>query len=262
MPKAAVNGIEVYYEDRGTGDPLMMIIGLSGAGRGWGPQIPLFSEEYRTLIPDHRGAGRTTAPPDGYTIEQLASDMAEVLRSLNTGPAHIMGSSTGGAIGQVLALDHPDVVRSLVLVSTWAKADAYFHRCFSVRKQILNELGREAYTKASSTFLWSARYIREHPEDLHRWEQAVLSAPADIGILNKRIEMVSAHDQLSRLGRIDKPTLVIVGRQDVCTPTFYSDELAEAIPGAELAVLEGGHFFYKEDPEPFHARVREFLSES
>ncbi len=260
MPKADVNDIEVYYEEQGSGFPLMMIIGLSGVGAGWGPQISLFSKNYRTFVPDHRGAGQSSAPPDGYTIEQLASDMAGLLRTADAAPAHVMGSSTGGAIAQVMALDHPEVVRSLTLVATWARPDAYFRRCFEVRKHILNELGREAYTRVSSPFLWSAKYIREHAGELEEWEERVLSGPANLDVMNKRIDMIVAHDQLERLGRIDKPTLVIVGQQDICTPPFYAEEITAAIPGAEMAVLEGGHFFYKEAPEPFYRRVNEFLS--
>ena len=118
MPKVAVNDIEVYYEVHGKGAPVMLITGLGGVGASWGPQIPLFAKEFLTIVPDHRGAGRTSFPKGGYTIEQHASDMAETLRALKTGPAHIVGSSTGGAIAQVMALDHPDVVRSIVLGST------------------------------------------------------------------------------------------------------------------------------------------------
>lgn len=75
----------------------------------------------------------------------------------------------------------------------------------------------------------------------------------------KRIDMILAHDKLGLLREIQKPTLVIVGREDACTPSYFSEELASVIPGAELSVLDGGHFFYKENPEPFHELVREFM---
>jgi aminoacrylate hydrolase len=75
----------------------------------------------------------------------------------------------------------------------------------------------------------------------------------------KRMDMIIAHNPLSRLGQIRKPTLVIVGKEDRCTPPYFSEELAKSIPGAELTVLEGGHFFYHETPEPFYHRIRDFL---
>ena len=86
-----------------------------------------------------------------------------------------------------------------------------------------------------------------------------MSAPGNVEVMIHRIDMIIAHDQLKRVGKIRKPTLIIVGRDDVCTPPYFSEELAQAIPGAELTVLDGVHFFYLETPEPFHARVREFL---
>ncbi|MFQ5691929.1 MAG: alpha/beta fold hydrolase [Nitrospinota bacterium] len=259
MAKAAVNDIEVYYETHGRGDPVMLITGLGGVGANWGPQIPLFSKEFFTVVPDHRGAGQSTVSQGGYTIEQLASDMAETLRTLDCGPAHVVGSSTGGAIAQVMALDHPEVVRSIVVVSSWARTDDFFRKQFEVRKRTLLDSGPRAYAEASSLFLFSPTYVHDPSDRVEAWYEKSTAKPSDVEVMVKRIDMIVAHDQLDRLGGIRKPALVIVGKEDFCTPPYFSRELAEAIPGAELAVLEGGHFFYVERPEAFYARVREFL---
>lgn len=259
MPKAAVNGIEIYYETQGEGDPVMLLTGLGGAGKGWGPQVPIFSKAFFTIVPDHRGAGQSTFSEDGYTIEQHASDMADMLRSLDCGPAHIVGSSTGGAIATVMALDHPDVVRTIVVCSSWARTDAFFRREFEVRKQTLRDSGIEAYQQANALFLFAPTYVRDHDDDVRQWCEMVTAIPADVDVMIKRIDMIIAHDQLDRLGDIRKPTLVIVGEEDFCTPPYFSKELAEAIPEAELTILKGGHFFYKERPEAFYQRVREFV---
>ncbi len=259
MPKAAVNDIEIHYEMQGEGDPVMLLTGLGGAGKGWGPQIPIFTKEFLTIVPDHRGAGQSTFADDGYTIEQHASDMAETLRLLDCGPAHIVGSSTGGAIGVVMALDHPDVVRSIVVCSSWAKTDDFFRQQFEVRKRTLRDSGIEAYQQANTLFLFAPTYVRDHYDDVREWCEMVSAAPADVEVMVKRIDMIIAHDQLGRLGDVGKPTLVIVGKEDFCTPPYFSEQLAGAIPGAELAILEGGHFFYKERPEEFYQRVREFV---
>lgn len=259
MSKAAVNGIEIYYEVSGKGDPVMLITGLGGAGASWGPQIPLFAKEFLTIVPDHRGAGQSSHPEGGYTIEQLASDMAQLLQGLGCGPAHIVGSSTGGAIAMVMALDHPEVVRSIVVVSSWGKTDDFFRRQFEVRKRALLDSGVRAYTEASSIFLWAPSFMREHNEVVQGWIDAISSKPANPEVMAKRIDMIVAHDQMGRLGRIQKPTLVIVGKEDLCTPPYLSMELAKPIAGAELAILNGGHFFYLENPRAFHRRVRKFL---
>lgn len=91
MPTRRVGDLDVYVEEHGSGDPVLLVTGLGGVGAGWGPQIPRFAERYRTVVPDHRGAGRTAAPPHGYTVEQLARDMAGLLRSLDATPAHVVG---------------------------------------------------------------------------------------------------------------------------------------------------------------------------
>src|SRR3990172_4036519 len=121
MPTLKVNDIEIYYEEHGAGDPVILITGLGGVGASWGPPIPRFAKEFRTIVPDHRGTGRTTVSESGYTIAQHASDMADLLNSLKATPAHVVGASTGGAIGLRMALEHPDTVRSLVLVGTWGR---------------------------------------------------------------------------------------------------------------------------------------------
>src|SRR3990172_13244429 len=104
MPTLKVNDIEIYYEEHGAGAPVILITGLGGVGASWGPQIPRFAKEFRTIVPDHRGTGRTTVSEGGYTIAQHASDMADLLRSLKAAPAHVVGASTGGGIGQLLAI--------------------------------------------------------------------------------------------------------------------------------------------------------------
>ena len=259
MPEASVNGIQLHYEIHGEGDPVMLITGLGGSGTGWAPQAQLFGKDYLTVVPDHRGAGQSTFAEDGYTIEQHASDMAETLRKINCGPAHIIGSSTGGAIATVMALDEPDVVRSIVVCSSWAKTDSYFRHQFETRKLTLVDSGIRAAQEANALFLFAPTYLRDHYDKVEEWIEMISSIPADVAIMVKRIDMIIAHDQLNRLPDIQIPCLVIVGEEDFCTPPYLSRELASVIPGAELAIMEGGHFFYKERPMEFYGRVREFL---
>lgn len=119
--------------------------------------------------------------------------------------------------------------------------------------------GGEAYARASALFLFSPRYFRDHYDRVDAWcRQASSTDPAN---MSARIDMILAHDQLDRLGAIGVPTMVLVGSEDVCTPVYFSEELAAAIPGASLTVLVGGHLIYKEDPGGFHRGVAEFLND-
>ena len=259
MPKAAVNGIEIHYEIEGRGDPVMLLIGLPGVGGGWGPQIPLFAKDYLTIVPDQRGAGQSSRPDSGYTIEEHATDMAETLRSLGCGPAHIVGSSTGGVIGQIMALDHPDVVRTVTMGSAWAVPDDYFRHQFETRKRILQESDLRVYADASALFLFSPTYFRHHYDEIKKWCEVAASGSSDPGIMAKRIDMILNYDPKGRLKDIKHPVLVLVGDHDACTPPYFSEELVNLIPGAEMAMLEGGHLIYRENPEGFHSRVVDFI---
>lgn len=253
------NGIEVAFSIHGDGDPVMLITGLGGVGRSWGQVIELFANQYMTIVPDHRGTGGSTRADHGYSIEMHARDMVDLLEGLQCGPTHVVGSSTGGAIAQVMALDHPAAVRTITLASSWAGPDDFFRHQFAVRKSILARQGAEEYAAASALFLFSPRFMRERHDQVEMWQQAASGPSVDIAILQRRIDMILEHDQTDRLERIEHPTLVLVGREDMCTPLHMSQELVSLIKGAELKILEGGHLIYQEAPHPFHETVSMFI---
>ena len=260
MPIARVNEVDLYYEEYGSGDPLILIPGLGGVGAGWGPQIPLFAKGFRTIVVDHRGCGRSSAPETGYTIAQHAADMAGLLRNLGAAPAHVVGVSTGGAAGQVMALDHADTVRSLVLAASWGRSDARFRHLFEIRKAVLAQLGQEAAMELAFLILYSPSYYRDHWEQWQEFARHIKEHPPDRNIAAKRIDMIIAHDVLGRLGNVRCPTSIVVGGLDVVTPVYLSEELRECIPGSDLHVIPGaGHSVHAEKPAQFFATVRQFL---
>lgn len=258
MPWVDRDGVRIHYKTHGVGEPLMLITGLGGAGRAWGSQIARFASEFLTIVVDHRGTGRSDKPGTGYEMDVLAADMAAVVRAVGAGPAHIVGSSTGGAFAQLMALDQPDVVRSIVLVSSWARADHHFLHQFRVRRRILEVGGPRLYTEASALALFSPRFMRDHFDAVEAWCERA-TAGTDPDIMRQRIDMILGHDTYDRLGDIDVPALVLVGSEDACTPPVLSRELAEGIPGAIYTEMPGGHLVYLEEPERFHDLVRDFL---
>lgn len=261
MPEIALDDITIHYElqgDRGT--PVVLLAGLGGVGRSWGPQVGLFAREHVVVAPDHRGTGGSTRTRDGYTIAQHARDLVALIERLDLGPVHLVGLSTGGAIAQTIALESPNVLRTMTLASTWARVDAYFRRQFEGRKAILRSSGLRLGVEMNSLFLYSPEYHHTQPDRIQAWIDATAAAPYDEAIAIARIDMILAHDTLDRLGAIRVPTLVAGGTRDFCTPLYFSEELARAIPGAELEILEGGHFNYAERPEEFFARVGGFIA--
>ena len=121
-------GARIWVHEQGTGPALLLLGGLSDPAETWQAQIDTFSDSYRVIAPDNRGAGRSPIPPAGITIRAMAEDAADVLRERGVEQAHVMGFSMGGAIAQELALAYPELVRSLVLNGSYSHPDAYFRQ--------------------------------------------------------------------------------------------------------------------------------------
>ena len=265
MATLSTQGISLYYELLGNpaSSPVLLISGLAGLGASWGPQTGRFAARYHVILPDQRGTGRTTRATDGYTTQQMAADMAALVDHLGLGPVHVVGESTGGAIAQYMALNHPDTVRSLTMSSTFARFDAYTQREFKVRRKLLAESDRQTVYSLYAVFLFSPRYTREHPEKVQAWIDRVLAQPVgpqDGEIALKRTDMIIAHDTLPKLGAITQPTLVLCGDHDACTPQPLSEDIAGAVPGAQLIVLQdGGHLIELEQEDEYFQIVSSFI---
>jgi aminoacrylate hydrolase len=266
MPTLDTNGISLYYELHGnpSNAPVLLLTGLGGVGKSWGSQIQRFAESHYVIVPDHRGTGQTTHAPDGYTTQQLADDMASLVEQLALGPVHVVGSSTGGAIAQYMALDHPRTMRSLTMSSSFAHLDSYAQREFAVRRKIAAEWDPQSQYAAYALFLFSPRFTREHPEKVTAWIERASAHPAgqeDREIALKRIDMVVAHDTRPYLADIRQPSLVLCGDHNFCTPLPLSEEIVRGVPGAELVVFEdSGELIELEREEDYFRTVTGFLA--
>lgn len=240
MPAVSIGDAEIYYEEAGHGSALMLVPGLSGLGSFWVEQVRELSGDFRVIVHDHRGAGRSTHSLIQYSVEQMAQDALRLMDELGLESAHFVGHSTGGAIGQVIALDHPQRVRSLVLSATWAGPDPYFRRLFESRKQALLVSGVAEYLRGAALFQYPPSWISANDALLSERHASLVPASAPVEVIASRIDAIVRHDCRARLADIRVPTLVIVAADDMITPRLYSEEIASRIPGAKLAVLEGG----------------------
>lgn len=264
MAFVETQGISLYYETHGNADnpPVLLLSGLAGVGASWSGQIGRFTDRYFVIVPDQRGTGRSSRTDRGHSTEQLATDMAGLLDHLGVGPAHVVGASTGGAIAQHLALDHPRTVATLTLVASFARFDDHLRRQFAARRKMAAEWDRATLLSAYSVFLFSPTFARGNPGAVSAWIEraaALPVQPGDVEIALRRIDMIAGHDTLDRLGHIVQPTLVICGAQDFCTPLPLSREIASGIPDAELAIAECGHFVEHELDDLFFKLVAGFL---
>jgi aminoacrylate hydrolase len=260
MPSLSIGDADIHYQITGDGPPLMLAPGLAGFGSFWSHQVPALADEFRVITFDHRGCGASTKSAITYSIDQMAADTLRLMDGLGIERTHFIGHSTGGAIGQTIAQDAPDRLISLVLSATWAGPDAYFRRCFESRLEILNRLGLVSYLRASLLLLWPDYWISSHDRELAEQEPATLAVQSPPEIIASRIAAVMAFDRRHRLGEIATPTLVICAGDDITTPAYMSQELAAAIDGARLVLLDrGGHFVTITEPASYNQAVLEFL---
>src|SRR5947208_13219433 len=145
MPTISSRGLDLHYADMGHGTPLVFLNGLAGDHLYWMGQFRAFARRFRCLAFDNRDSGQSSYPAEPYSIPDLAEDVAHVLTTLDLSPAHVVGLSLGGMIAQELALRHPQRVRSLVLVGTVARADAWFTATLDafglIRRQVADSPG-------------------------------------------------------------------------------------------------------------------------
>ena len=260
MPRAKVGDIEIAYERHGEGPAVMLVSGLGGVGSYWNPQIEAFSRSFTVITHDHRGTGLSTRFEGEYSADMLAADALGLMDALGIERAHFVGHSTGGAIGQTLAIEHPARVRSMVQYASWTKADGHFRLCFFVRRSLLRDSGALAYIKATPLFLMPNWWIRDNEEMLEQVALDTLGSFPSVEIADARIDAVLAFDRTKQLGEIRTPTLVLCARDDILTPPYYSEELARRIPNAELVMLEkGGHACSQTTPAEFNEAVLPFL---
>ncbi len=262
MPKVSIDGADIYYEIHGDGPPVLLVAGLGGAGSYWQPQIGPLSRHFRVIVHDHRGTGSSTHQKMRYTVDRMAADTLGLMDALGIESAHLVGHSTGGAIGQILGVDHPDRLRSIVMYASWTRADEYFRRVFEIRKAIVLDQGAMAYMRATPVFLHPDWWINANKAALEAAEQKGLASFPAPEIVASRIDAIVAFDRVADLSRIKVPTLVLCAKDDRLTPLYFSEELARKIPNARLAVTEtGGHALSQTLPEEFNRIVIDYLLE-
>lgn len=260
MPFANVDGAQLYYEEHGSGPALVLSAGMGGLGSYWKAQLTEFAEQFRVIVYDQRGTGRSTLSPAPYSVELLARDLVGLLDALELERADAVGHSTGGMFMQAAAVDHPQRFGKLVLYATRASTDGFTRMAMGTRLALLRTAGPLAFHRATPLFLYPSHWIKDHADELEAAAQAAVQASAPLEVMASRIEAVLAHDQTARIQRIASPTLVMCAEDDFLTPTYYSRVLAASIPGAQLEFVSwGGHACSQTNPAEFNRKVLDFL---
>ena len=262
MTLVDVGDAQIYCEAHGSGPPLLLAAGLGGAGTYWAEQIEPLAAHYRVVVYDQRGTGRSSHVRVA-SIDHLAKDTLALLDALGLERVHYVGHSTGAAIGQILAIENRERLASLVLYATVDRSDPFRERMWGLRKAVLQEIGAHAYAKMTSLVLYPPWWIAENDSRLSVEEAVSEKMLSNPDVMASRIDAILAFDRSADLERITTPTLVVCAKDDMMTPSYFSERLAAAIPGARLELLErGGHACSKAFPEIFNRLVIEFAAAS
>lgn len=263
MPNVKLpDGLQLHYEVRGEGPPLLMVMGWR-ANLDWWPKALLerLEKRHRLILFDNRGAGRTGDPGGLFSIAQMADDAAALLEALAVGRAHVMGVSMGGMIAQELAARHPDKVERLVLASTHAGGP----RGLRPNRAMLRAWGKVARTRWGlerrlSYLLFSKDVHTADPELWRSFSGVVNGARISEWASLKQFLAISRHAAHKRLHAIRAPTLVIAGEGDLMVDPAHSRLLARRIGGARLELLpDAGHALLHEHASKIDRLLAEFL---
>jgi 3-oxoadipate enol-lactonase len=253
----------MYNEQEGAGPDVVLIAGLSGHGGHWLPQRQALADAYRVTVFDNRGAGRTDAPDEPYSIRQMADDTAGLIEALGIERAHVVGSSMGGMIAQELAINYPERVDRLVVACSRMKPGAIRQLMGPVDRWLReNRLDRIQLSLLTIPWVMTPTFVADESRVSQRLELASKDPyPISLHGYLRQHGAVMAHDTSDRLGKIRARTLVLVGAEDILTPVSESRDLVARIPGAELRILpRGGHGFFGEYPAETSAALREFFA--
>jgi pimeloyl-ACP methyl ester carboxylesterase len=262
MPTVKVNDVSLYYEEHGRGEPLVLVPGFGTGLWIWYRQVPALAERFRTITFDPRGVARSEGRDEPFAMEQFAGDVAALLKELGIERVHVLGASFGGFVAQEFALAYPESTRSLVLCCTSFGGAGHVPPAPETLAAIASTKGLNTQERVRENLLlaFSPRFCAEQPEEVERVIQ--LRAENDVPEFAylRQLQAAVAFDASARAGSIRAPTLVITGDEDRIVPRENSANLAAAIPGATLRVVEGGsHVFFIEQPKALNRAVVEFV---
>jgi 3-oxoadipate enol-lactonase len=252
--------VDLHVEERGSGETLLLHQGLGQGSWAWRFQVPVFARRFRTIVFDTRGTGRSPVPSEPYGIADLADDAERILHGR---AAHVVGFSMGGYVALTLALEHPELVRSLVLAGTGAGGPGRVPRPANVRDAFESALllPAEEARRATMPYTFSAGWPERNPERFEEILAATLEHPTPRSTIEAHIAACYRfYDTAIEVERIDVPALVVHGSEDLIVPPENGRRLARRLPNARYVELPGrGHNVMLEDPDAFNALVLEFL---
>jgi pimeloyl-ACP methyl ester carboxylesterase len=262
MPKAQVNDIRMYYEERGEGFPLVLIMGLGCNLDWWGDELwDALASQYRVVAFDNRGAGRTDAPKVPYSIAGFAADTIGLMDALDIAKAHVFGVSMGGMIAQEVALRYADRVEKLVLGCTCCGGPETIQASPEVLQILVTRNDHPDAMKAGITkLLFPDAFAAIHASRIEEYWKRISAIPTEPDAFYRQLTAIQQWGCFDRLPNLQAPTLILHGTDDILVPPGNAEVLANRIPNATVKLYEGtGHGFTGQMPQEVAADVLAFL---
>lgn len=265
MPYAISGDVKIYYEVKGSGPPLLLIEGLGYASWMWIMQVDDLSKDHKLIIFDNRGVGKSDKPNYPYTMDMFADDAKVVLREANIAAAHILGVSMGGMIAQKFALKYPEMVKSLILVSTHHGGP----EIEPIPKETLQAMfgepppnirtEKELYMYKMS-YAFSREWFESNNETVERLIELRLQEPQPWEAYMNQAYATVSFNASSELPRIRAPTLIVHGDADRVVPVANAFKLHSKLKNSSLVIFRGaGHLLIVERASEFNNVVRSFI---
>jgi 3-oxoadipate enol-lactonase len=259
--KITANGININYRFDGPDNAPVVTMSNSLASNlsMWDPQIPALASRYRVLRYDTRGHGQSDAPPGPYSLDDLTEDVRALWQALGIRQTHFIGLSMGGMIGQMLALKHPQMLRSLVLCDTMSRVPPDAKPMWDERIHTAETRGMEPHVEPTVARWFTAPFREQRPDVIDHVRTMIRTTPPRgyAGCCHA----IAGLNLTDRLQDITLPTLIIVGEEDPGTPVAASRVIHERIKGSELVILKSAsHLSNMEQPEAFNQALTAFLA--
>lgn len=263
MPIAQCKDIDIYYEVHGSGFPVLFISGLGAGTWAWEPQMPFFRRRYQMITFDNRGAGRSSAPPGPYSIEQMALDTVRLLYTLDIEEVFVVGLSMGGMIAQELALILPHRVRGLVLAATHPGGNMRISGSQDVYQRLMDNSGLspEEIMDKNIPILFSPESVTNRPELIQAYRERQKDIPLQPEhAFAAQQAAIQGFDCSTKLNKIQAPALLLAGEDDQLIPAQNVQRMADHIPDSRVKILpQAGHLIHMEQMEEFNQTLHEFF---
>ena len=263
MPTTKVNDINIYFEIHGEGFPLVMITGLAADINWWIPEtIESYSQSFKTIIFDSRGTGRTDKPNIPYSILMMANDTVGLMDALNIPKAHILGISMGGFIAQEIAITYPERVEKLVLCSTNCGGSKQILPSSEVLQTMttLRDLTPEEWIDVMFSLGFTDDFRKINADFIKSYKQRVIKFFTPLDSLQRQTLANMGFSSGMRLKKINAPTLIMHGKEDIMAPPENAEILAKRIPNAKLVMLDNTGHFLVSAPEKVINILNDFLT--